>query len=251
MNKKLTIYSVSLLLLALGSFFLYKEISKNNLQTADLNSNSSDTVSTPIGTIKLNCSEFSGFLDRSFVFSGNFNADQKNVYSEKINKLVSSLKGDCNSFGAWIDLGQYYNSVGDHDGAIFAWKTASKMEPSNFLPFHNLGNLYWLSLKDFKTAEEYYFKAISMNFDSLNSYSDLADLYLYSTKQPQKAIDLLKKGIDQSVFNNSYLFFLQKIAFIYGESGDKANALKYNEMLFAADPANMSAKQEIERLKSL
>jgi len=255
MSKKLTIYSVSLLLLALGSFFIYKDIAKNNFKIADLNTNSSGVASTsvdsvvPAGTVKLDCSKFSDFLNRSFVFPGNFNAETQNSYSERINKLVSSLKSNCNSFGTWLDLGQWYGSIGDYDAAKFAWETASQMEPNSFLPYHNLGNLYGFFVKDMKKSEEYYFKAIDKDLNSLNSYSDLADLYLYGG-QPQKAIDLLKGGLNQSMLTNSYAFFLQKLAFVYRESGDKANALKYFEMLFSADPANVSAKQEIEILKA-
>lgn len=250
MNKKLTIYAVALLLLALGSFFIYRDIAKNDSTTSVIPANEPESSPISVGTVKLDCSEFGDFLNRSFVFSGNFNADQKIIYSQKINELVSSLKSDCNSFATWIDLGQYYGSIGDYGATKFAWETASKIEPDSFLPYHNLGNLYGFFIKDLKTSEEYYMKAIAKNFDSLNSYSDLADLYLYGG-QPQKAIDLLNKGLNQSMLSNSYSFFLQKIAFIYGESGDKANTLKYNEMLFSADPTNMSAKQEIERLKAL
>ena len=254
MNKKLTIYSISLLLLALGSFFVYKEISNNNSKVVVDNSypnmNSATSTDTSIVINKLDCSEVKDFLDHSFVFSVNFNAEVKNAYSKKISDTVSILKADCNAFSAWLDLGIYASSIGDYDSAKISWETASKIQPNYFLPYHNLGNLYGFSLKDLPKAEEYYFKAISKNFESLNSYSDLADLYLYGG-QVQKAITLLTNGLNESVSTNSHLFFLQKLAFVYRESGDKANALKYYEKLLSADPANDSVRQEVERFRSL
>ncbi|MHB9019339.1 MAG: tetratricopeptide repeat protein [Minisyncoccota bacterium] len=256
MNKKLTIYSISLLILALGFFFIFKEIYKNNSEISNTNSIPLDTATTTVDSVlvnpsvKLDCSEFKDFLNRSFIFSGNFNEETKNVYSQKIDKTIILLKENCNYFEAWIDLGLHSKSIGDFQAAKFAWETASRINPENFLPYHNLGNLYGFSLKDLSRAEEYYLKAINKNFDSLNSYSDLADLYFYNGES-KRSISLLLGGLEQSMVPYSRLFFLQKIASIYEQSGDKVNALKYYQTLFSLDPTNTSVKQQIERLKAL
>lgn len=255
MNKKLTIYSISLLILALGSYFIFRDIYKNNPESTNINAVPSDIASSTNSvisaeTIKLDCSELKDFLDRSFIFSGNFNEQTKNIYAKKIDTTIGLLKENCNYFEAWIDLGLHSKSIGDFEAAKFSWETASRINPESFLPYHNLGNLYGFSLKDLDKAEEYYLKAINKNFDSLNSYSDLADLYFYND-QSKKSINLLLGGLEQSMVPYSRLFFLQKIASIYEQSGDKVNALKYYQTLFSLDPTNTSVKQQIERLKVL
>ncbi|MBT4894705.1 hypothetical protein HON59_01400 [bacterium] len=183
--------------------------------------NKKNTISTPVPD-----------LNQPIIFGDNVSDREKELATEKINKLTKELKKDSSFFSNWIELGLYRKSIGDYAGARDAWKYANVLQPLNFLPYNNLGDLYHFYLKDYPKSEENFQKAIEHSVENTGVYIGLHELYKYSYKQDTTSVvDILLEGIE-TVENDIDL--LITLASYYKErgniaKGDMVNAKKYYE----------------------
>jgi tetratricopeptide (TPR) repeat protein len=83
----------------------------------------------------------------------------------KVNEAIESLQKateiDSDNAQAWTFLGGLYNET-NPDKALPCYQKAIRLNERYYLAHRGLGN-YYLKMKDYSLAEEYYSKAITIN----------------------------------------------------------------------------------------
>lgn len=130
-----------------------------------------------------------------FASNTNFEPEVVTLVTKKILDLQATLKTDPLNFPAWIDLGLYYKMIGDIQGAMDIWIYATKLSPTNFVAFGNLGNLYAYYLKDMGMADVYYRQAISKDPSQVYLYIQLAGAYKDVSNDIAKAVAVVDQGL--------------------------------------------------------
>lgn len=109
---------------------------------------------------------------------------------------IENLKKDSKSQDNWITLGGERKNLGDYVGARDAWEYAKVLNPTNIVPWNNLGDLYHFYLKNYVKSEENWKKTISLKPEYIQGYRGLYELYTYSMKEKSSEIPaMLKQGI--------------------------------------------------------
>lgn len=134
-------------------------------------------------------------LNRAINIPASTPHSQKEEITSKINALVALLKQDPDLFNEWLNLGLLRKSIEDYEGARQAWEYASSIRPQNSLSFGNLALLYGYYLKNPVLAEKNYLKAIENDLKLPYLYAQAADFYLEVLNQPEKAREILQKGL--------------------------------------------------------
>ena len=214
--KKIKIVSIIILILVLMFFaglYIYKDFkfSKENKNTEekiplnvleeknnDNNDEKTDkTKEMPIEIEKIKIPD----LSKQPVVNANLPEDIKKKTITEIQMLTNSLKNNYDSPSEWIQLGLLKKVLGDFEGAKSAWEFVPVIRPKDSISRHNLGNLYWQNLKDFKKAEENYLKAIELNKQDVSAYVDLSNIYYYDLKDKVKAKEILNIGLNNNPEN--------------------------------------------------
>lgn len=135
-------------------------------------------------------------LVRSTDFSNTLTQEIKKIIISRLEKDIATIKITPKDVTSWIDLGVQRKQLGDYVGARDAWEYAKAVEPSNIVPWNNLGDLYHFYLKDYKKSEENWKKTIALKPDYAQGYRGLYELYTYSMKEKSGEIPtILKQGI--------------------------------------------------------
>jgi Tfp pilus assembly protein PilF len=117
----------------------------------------------------------------------------------RIGENLEELKKDPQNINEWIMLGVNRKSISDYEGARDAWEYAKALNPTNIVPWNNLGDLYHFYLKDYVKSEENWKKTIALKPDYIQGYSGLIDLYRYSFKvKLSETPVILKQGITKN-----------------------------------------------------
>ena len=162
---------------------------------------------------------------KPIVFSPDATEDFKKIMTERINRNITDLDKNNNSFEAWIDLGINRKMINDFEGAVEVWEYVNIIRPDNIVSFNNLGNLYHYELKDYVKAEENFLKAIENDKNYIISYTNLADLYRFSYKTDTNSAEkILLEGLKNN--SNDISLFIA-LASYYKEKGDVNNAIVY------------------------
>lgn len=149
-------------------------------------------------------------LNRPLNFPPSFSLEAQKIAREKIEKLISDLSHNPNSFENWLVLGVYRKMINDYEGAKEYWEYATAINPNSSTPFNNLGDLYAYYLKDYQKAESYFLKAIKIDPQRIYIYRSLYELYRYLLKDENKAKQILQQGILANPTNSQDLQELLK-----------------------------------------
>jgi tetratricopeptide (TPR) repeat protein len=166
-------------------------------------------------------------------------------YQAKLPELEKAVSASPKDANARKSYGVALYATGDLNGAKEQYEEASKIDDTDAITFNNLGNTY-RDLQEVDKAIEAYNKAIALNPKSLNSYSNLANVQMYSKNKPQDAIATYKKGLIQLPDN---IQLLQLLAVAYEQSGDPANARTTYQNILKIEPENSAAASSLERIK--
>ncbi|HEY4508755.1 MAG TPA: hypothetical protein VJA47_04575 [archaeon] len=138
-------------------------------------------------------------LNRPVISSGSVSVSSEAIVraTERILAMQSRLKKDPADLAAWIELGIYQKMAGDYDGVLISWGYATRLTPTNYVAFANLGDFYAYFIKDATKSETYYKKAISVAPKQAYLYTQLADVYRYVFKDLVKAKAIIDQGLSQ------------------------------------------------------
>ena len=134
-------------------------------------------------------------LKRELVFPSNNPPEINKKYETDINKTISELKKNPDSFDNWTSLGSFRKMIGDYDGTIEAWKNAEILQPNNPLTESNLGNLLGYYMKDPVNAEKHYLKSVELGPKDGFWYYQTFLFYKEVMKDDVKAKNIIEKGV--------------------------------------------------------
>lgn len=189
-------------------------------------------------------------ISKPIVFGEGVSDIERQKIEAKIKELTDSIKQNYNYLNVWLDLGNYRKLAGDYNGAIEAWKFALSIRPNDFIAYHNLGDLYGFTLRNYQKAEEYFLKSIKNNPQNVDAYIQLVTIYTNYLKDKYSQIEnLLLQGIKDVASPANYNL---KIALgdFYKAIGKKDEAIKYYEEALKINPNNALLLQEVDNLKS-
>jgi len=112
--------------------------------------------------------------------------------------LTLALRKDPGLYDHWMDLALYRRSIGDFVGAREAWEYAALLRPEDFIPPHNLGDLYTYDLVDYRKAEASYLASLKLDATAIIVYQKLYELYRFKMKDNAKAKAILEEGIKKN-----------------------------------------------------
>ena len=109
---------------------------------------------------------------------------------EQYNKIIL-IREDPRAF---MEVGRVYYKLNKDQAAITAWFNAAKLDPGNADVYFNLGTIYYLHIKDFKSAIDQFLMAIEKDPNHARAYANLGFVYQQMSKFPQ-AVDAWEKSI--------------------------------------------------------
>jgi tetratricopeptide (TPR) repeat protein len=173
-------------------------------------------------------------------------AGEKEELPEDIRAAYETLKRDPSDVDAYMKIALWKRDKGQLEDAIKLYQAALEIRPTDTLLLGNIADLY-IRNNQFSEAESAYFKIVENNPKWLSAYRNLADLYRYHLTEKQSEIPkILLKGLENNPENE--LYFVGPLAVYYKDFGPKEEAIKWYERLIELDPANETAKRELEEL---
>lgn len=136
-------------------------------------------------------------------------------------------------------------ATGDVSGAEVTYRKQIEQDKGNAVAQNNLAN----ALRDQKKYDEaitHYQEAIKLAPKTLSSYINLANVYQYSLKEEDKALEIYNQALkenDQAV----EIYVLKGI--LYEEKKDKEKAKESYEAALKIQPQNKAAEVGLERVK--
>jgi tetratricopeptide (TPR) repeat protein len=162
--------------------------------------NSLEESSAPVADVPKDLkSRAMAIIARPILVKNELSGSAKESAIAKLKEISELIKQDYNTIYPWFDLGAYRKLIGDYDGAIEAWTFVITVWPKDFVAYHNLGDLYGFTLKNYPKSEEYFLKSIEVNPSNISGYLQLADLYEYAyVEKADQAEAILLKGLENN-----------------------------------------------------
>lgn len=146
-----------------------------------------------------------------------------------------------------IHLGNVHRKVGNFETATLAYRYASEIQPGAFVPYANLGDMYYYDTKEYQKAVDEYLRAVEIENPNLETlYSNMYEIYRFHLNNEEQAEQILISGVKKYPSETN---ILAKLALYYRETGqlDKARS-RYNELLIKY-PDSAIAKKALEELQ--
>jgi tetratricopeptide (TPR) repeat protein len=106
----------------------------------------------------------------------------------------------------WLQLGLTHKEAGDYADAIQAWTYAAQQDPTSYIAFYDLGDLYQNFDKNYPLAEENYLKVVSLSPTYVDAYRSLFTLYRYQYKVgTSAAANIVAEGLKNNPGNPDLL----------------------------------------------
>ena len=164
-------------------------------------------------------------LERPAQFPAEFPPEARTIVENKIAADRAKLAENPRDADALLDLAIQYKIAGDIRGAIEIWVYMTEVFKGESVPYHNLGSVYHLELKEYEKSESYYKQAIDVNPTMSINYIGLHELYRYSYKTDTTlAVDILQEGIGK-IDTRGKLDLYTTLGGYYVEKGDKPAAI--------------------------
>jgi tetratricopeptide (TPR) repeat protein len=174
---------------------------------------------------------------------------QGEKFLDYINKAYDRLENEDpdDDASAYVDIGFYKNELGDHDGAIIAYKKGLALRPDSELMLSNLAHLYE-NIKRYQDAEKYYQRLIEVNPRNTRGITDLASMWRYYFKDKKDAIlNLVEvKGLAGNANDPNLMIFLAN--YYRNDLKDLERAELYYRRILELDPTNQAVRVELLNL---
>ncbi|OGF51488.1 hypothetical protein A3H04_02345 [Candidatus Giovannonibacteria bacterium RIFCSPLOWO2_12_FULL_43_11c] len=210
-RKLILALAVSILIMFAGGYFVWQDLNSKYAVSitnkTNANNNASSTPEITVIPVPVNKKPVPTLAYPPEI-KANLSAESKVMAMNAIKEIIASLRENPSSESDWINLGLQRNFIGDFIGAKEAWEYASYLRPDDFIPQHNLGDLYTYGLNDYVKAEASYRKSIALDPSQLMVYQKLHELYRFKIKDNSKARAILEEGISK---NRAISLWLEKI----------------------------------------
>ncbi len=246
--KRYFIIAVLLSLAGGSGLFLWRKSADNFIKeplpvAAEPKAASLTKQETPSKNLK---AEALQLLAKNPIVGDQVSGAEKNQITEKVASLKKILADNFLNFQAWIDLANYYKFAEDYNGALAMLNFAVKLQPTNFLAFHNLGDLYGFYLKDSAKAEDNFLKSLQYNPRNIDAYLELSSLYRSGYQGRTNSETLLSAAAQKYPNDPNFPILLGQY---YEENNRPAEALASYQRAFKLLPSDKSVEEEIQNLK--
>ncbi|MBI2052979.1 MAG: tetratricopeptide repeat protein [Candidatus Ryanbacteria bacterium] len=167
---------------------------------------------------------------------------------EKFSEIIKRLETEPGDSALWVDLGSIKYAFDDFNGAEDAWKYAIEINLLADAARMNLAALYQYKVPNYPEAERMLRMVIENNPpDAIRVYAELFDLYRYRYSE--------KAHLAEGVMLEAYRRYpaehaiLKTLAWYYLEQKNEARAIEYFEKYLEKDPTDVSAQEELARLR--
>ena len=141
-------------------------------------------------------------LNHQVSYSADLSPEALAYLKADIASTTAVLKANAADGNAWLKLGLYYKMAGDYSAAESVWLYMTKVIPTNYVAFNNLGDLYMNFLKNYPKAEANYLQVIKLRPDYIDTYRNLFTLYRSFYKQgTTAAADIVALGLKNNPGN--------------------------------------------------
>lgn len=206
-NKKVIVsFGILLLILIVVSIWFYLK-NQNNILPVDQNSSEVTEI------LKINPYDFIVFevkykdfpKDGTDRFFNIFNDAQKILLQNQEKGLEAN---DQDNFYAWLEITGVQKVIWDFDRAEKIWKWFTYAYPGNSVSPANLGEMYKTFVVNNEEAEKYYLIALEREQKNFQIYLGLFDVYRYRFEDQEKAIEVMKQGIENNPNNSKFIIEL-------------------------------------------
>lgn len=160
---------------------------------------------------------------------------------EDLNNQYQDLKNGEYIYISWINVGILKKRLGNNSGAEKAWLEAIDYNPNRSLAIGNLADLYLFSLGQYEKAEEYYLRVLNIKTDNFTHYHGLVSLYRYNMTEKVNLIEgIMLEGakVNQTGKENYYMYLANYFAEGPDNKGgnDKEKAKYYTQEVLKINP---------------
>mgnify|MGYP001567434996 CR=1 FL=1 len=160
--------------------------------------------------------------------------------------LYNKNKKPAISYDEYLQMGINYETKGELNNAIEAYKKAAKLSPKEYVPYSNIGSAYF-SLKQFPEAETAFLKAIELTPNNVSVYTKLYDLYYHGLRRYPHQMNAFFE--DAMRDTNNDINIVKLYASYLEEINDPESALPIWQSLLQVEPDNASYKAKIKALQ--
>lgn len=201
MKKKLILF-ITIIIVAVMALVGVAYVASKNLSeqphTEDTTEVEHGQGNYTIEEVPINIEEIAPNPHRSIQFSENIPEAVRVSLNEKAAVSAKILDEDITRADEWFNLGVYYHTANDFEGAKEVWEFLAIVLPENAVVLDNLGKLHHYSLREFTSAEVYFKQSIERDPTSLTPYLELHELYKYSYKTgTTAAVDIINQAINK------------------------------------------------------
>ena len=164
------------------------------------------------------------------------------IYSDKYSKNREPIV----SYDEYLQMGINFETKGELNNAIEAYKKAAKLSPKEYVPYSNIGSAYF-SLKQFPEAETAFLKAIELTPNNVSVYTKLYDLYYHGLKRYPHEMEAFFRDAMKDTDND--INIVKLYASYLEEINDPESALPIWQSLLQVEPDNTAYKVKVEALQ--
>ena len=147
------------------------------------------------------------YLKAAYLRQGGIYFRSRN-YRKAVEQYENASQLDPSDASAFYNLGLAHKAARNSRKARETLQTAVDLDPTHDRAFESLGDVY-KNIQQYSRAAANYHKAVAVAPGYLDAYLSLAEIYIEKTKQPEKAVAILRKAV--SVPTKEVAAFYSKI----------------------------------------
>jgi len=177
----------------------------------------------------------------SLFYEDGLNSLESQNYKEALNLFEKSLaKKELEEYKIRYYIGQCYYYMNETEKAIKNFERSISLKSNWYLPYHDLGLIYFEKKNNLKLAEKYFNKAIFFNPLFGLGYYNLGNLYL-KMNEPGKAIKMYEKSLALIKENNILSKVYLGLGNAYDILNNYAEAIIYYKKSVELDSKNLKS----------
>ncbi|MEK7128025.1 MAG: tetratricopeptide repeat protein [Patescibacteria group bacterium] len=150
------------------------------------------------------------------------------------------------TYDQYLQRGIKYETDGNQNSAIGAYKKAAEISPKEYVPYSNAGSVYY-GMGKYSEAEDHFLKALELSPDSVSVYTKLYEVYFYGMKRsPEQMKAFFKDGMENT---NNDINIVRLYASYLEQINDPQSALSIWQSLLNFEPENMPYRAKVEALQ--
>lgn len=166
-------------------------------------------------------------------------------YQQQLPSLARAAEQNQNDTAAQKDYAVALYATGDVQRAYEYYQGAIKLSPNEPILYNNLGNAA-RDLGKYDEAISAYQKSVLLDTKAINSYVNLANLYIFTLSKVDLGIAVYENAIEK---NPDIIDLQVQLAIAYEQQADVKKATTLYQAILKSYPNNSAALAGLERVK--